>query len=155
MKRGRREALATQLITERLWKSTGTLSRSQRTSGPVWPGAGPSLRHPSSAISPAMLALTDDQLAIVMTAAGGLPVEKRGLFLERVGGTADAARPLQRHRPRRRGARGAARTDSGVSRLVTSSLLWPGAGPSTRRRSFCRNSSGSFGDVGGDAPGSL
>jgi hypothetical protein len=31
-----------------------------------------------------MLALTDAQLAIVMTAAGGLPVEKRSLFLERV-----------------------------------------------------------------------
>jgi hypothetical protein len=31
-----------------------------------------------------MLALSDDQLAIVMTAAGGLPVEKRGTFLERV-----------------------------------------------------------------------
>ena len=33
-----------------------------------------------------MLALTDNQLAVVMTAAGGLPVEKRGLFLERVAG---------------------------------------------------------------------
>jgi hypothetical protein len=31
-----------------------------------------------------MLALSDDQLTIVMTAAGGLPVEKRSLFLERV-----------------------------------------------------------------------
>jgi hypothetical protein len=31
-----------------------------------------------------MLALTDDQLAMVMVAAGGLPVEKRGPFLERV-----------------------------------------------------------------------
>ena len=31
-----------------------------------------------------MLALTDDQLAMVMTAASGLPVEKRGLFFERV-----------------------------------------------------------------------
>ena len=31
-----------------------------------------------------MLALTDAQLAVVMTAARGLPVEKRGLFLERV-----------------------------------------------------------------------
>jgi hypothetical protein len=31
-----------------------------------------------------MLALNDAQLALVMTAAGGLPVEKRGLFLERV-----------------------------------------------------------------------
>jgi hypothetical protein len=31
-----------------------------------------------------MLALSDDQLATVMTAAGGLPVEKRDLFLERV-----------------------------------------------------------------------
>jgi hypothetical protein len=31
-----------------------------------------------------MLALSDDQLATVMTAAGGLPVEKRGTFLERV-----------------------------------------------------------------------
>ena len=31
-----------------------------------------------------MLALSDDQLATVMTAAGSLPVEKRGVFLERV-----------------------------------------------------------------------
>ena len=31
-----------------------------------------------------MLALSDDQLTVVMTAAGGLPVEKRSLFLERV-----------------------------------------------------------------------
>ena len=31
-----------------------------------------------------MLALSDDQLAVVMTAARGLPVEKRGVFLERV-----------------------------------------------------------------------
>jgi hypothetical protein len=31
-----------------------------------------------------MLALSDDQLAVVMTAASGLPVEKRSVFLERV-----------------------------------------------------------------------
>jgi hypothetical protein len=31
-----------------------------------------------------MLALTDSQLQLVMTAAGGLAVEKRGIFLERV-----------------------------------------------------------------------
>ena len=31
-----------------------------------------------------MFALSDDQLALVMTAAGGLEVEKRGVFLERV-----------------------------------------------------------------------
>ena len=31
-----------------------------------------------------MFALTDAQLEIVMIAAGSLPVEKRGLFLERV-----------------------------------------------------------------------
>ena len=31
-----------------------------------------------------MLSLTDDQLATVMTATSGLPVEKRGIFLERV-----------------------------------------------------------------------
>jgi hypothetical protein len=31
-----------------------------------------------------MLALSDDQLAVVMTAASGLPVEKRSAFLERV-----------------------------------------------------------------------
>ena len=31
-----------------------------------------------------MLALSDSQLQIVMTAAGILPVEKRGVFLERV-----------------------------------------------------------------------
>jgi hypothetical protein len=31
-----------------------------------------------------MLALSDAQLRIVMIAAGPLPVEKRGLFLERV-----------------------------------------------------------------------
>jgi hypothetical protein len=30
-----------------------------------------------------MLALSDTQLALVMTAAGGLPVEKRSLFLRR------------------------------------------------------------------------
>ena len=64
-----------------------------------------------------MLALSDDQLAVVMTAAGGLPVEKRGLFLERV-----AAR-LQLH-----GRFGdadldeAVRTASGNDRLDTSSL---------------------------------
>jgi hypothetical protein len=39
------------------------------------------------------LALTDDQLAMVMVAAGGLPVEKRGLFLEQV-----AARLMLRDR---------------------------------------------------------
>ena len=33
-----------------------------------------------------MLALTDNQLAIVMTAAGGLSPEKRSVFLERVAG---------------------------------------------------------------------
>jgi hypothetical protein len=31
-----------------------------------------------------MFALSDDQLTMVMTAAKSLPVEKRGLFLERV-----------------------------------------------------------------------
>jgi hypothetical protein len=31
-----------------------------------------------------MFALSDDQLALVMTAAGPLPAEKRSLFLERV-----------------------------------------------------------------------
>ena len=31
-----------------------------------------------------MFALSDAQLALVMTAAGGLPVEKRSVFLERV-----------------------------------------------------------------------
>jgi hypothetical protein len=31
-----------------------------------------------------MLALSDGQLAVVMTAARGLPVEKRSVFLERV-----------------------------------------------------------------------
>jgi hypothetical protein len=31
-----------------------------------------------------MLALSDNQLAAVMTAAGKLPAEKRGAFLERV-----------------------------------------------------------------------
>ena len=31
-----------------------------------------------------MLALSAAQLALVMTAAGGLPVEKRSVFLERV-----------------------------------------------------------------------
>ena len=31
-----------------------------------------------------MLALSNDQLAMVMTAAGSLPVEKRSVFLERV-----------------------------------------------------------------------
>ena len=41
-----------------------------------------------------MFALTDAQLALVMTAAGGLPVEKRSVFLERV-----AAR-LRLHGPR-------------------------------------------------------
>jgi hypothetical protein len=33
-----------------------------------------------------MLALTDTQLQIVMAAAGSLPVEKRGTFLERFAG---------------------------------------------------------------------
>ena len=41
-----------------------------------------------------MFALSDAQLALVMTAAGGLPVEKRSVFLERV-----AAR-LRLHGPR-------------------------------------------------------
>ena len=31
-----------------------------------------------------MLALSDSQLQIVITAAGGLPVEKRSVFLERI-----------------------------------------------------------------------
>jgi len=31
-----------------------------------------------------MLALNDTRLALVMTAAGGLPAEKRSVFLERV-----------------------------------------------------------------------
>ena len=31
-----------------------------------------------------MLALNDDQLAVIMVAAGNLPVDKRGTFLERV-----------------------------------------------------------------------
>jgi hypothetical protein len=31
-----------------------------------------------------MLALNDAQLEIVMVAAGGLPAEKRGVFLERI-----------------------------------------------------------------------
>ncbi len=31
-----------------------------------------------------MLMLSEPQIEIVMTAAGGLPVEKRGLFVERV-----------------------------------------------------------------------
>ena len=35
-------------------------------------------------ILPPMLGLSDNQLATVMTAAGTLPAEKRGLFLERV-----------------------------------------------------------------------
>ena len=38
-----------------------------------------------------MFALSHDQLALVMTAAGSLPVGKRGVFLERV-----AVRPQQR-----------------------------------------------------------
>jgi hypothetical protein len=33
-----------------------------------------------------MLALSDEQLQIIMTAAGSLPVEKRSVFLERVAG---------------------------------------------------------------------
>ena len=35
-------------------------------------------------ILPPMLALSDNQLATVMTIAAKLPAEKRGLFLERV-----------------------------------------------------------------------
>ena len=31
-----------------------------------------------------MLALSDEQLTTVITAAGGLPVEKRSVFLERI-----------------------------------------------------------------------
>jgi len=46
--------------------------------------ARPFRRHPSSAIPPAMLALSDSQLATVMVAAGGLPVDKRGTLPERV-----------------------------------------------------------------------
>ena len=41
-------------------------------------------RAPPGAVLLGMFALTDAQLALVMTAAGGLPVEKRSLFLERV-----------------------------------------------------------------------
>jgi hypothetical protein len=41
-----------------------------------------------------MFALSDDQLALVMTAAGSLPVEKRSIFLERI------AAKLRLHGPR-------------------------------------------------------
>jgi hypothetical protein len=41
-------------------------------------------RHGLRVILPPMLALSDNQLAAVMTAAGKLPTEKRGAFLERV-----------------------------------------------------------------------
>jgi hypothetical protein len=34
---------------------------------------------------PGMIGLTDPQLKIVMTAANAVPVERRGVFLERVG----------------------------------------------------------------------
>ena len=44
-------------------------------------------------VSQTMLALSDGQLTIVMTAARGLPVEKRSVFLERV-----TARQLHRSR---------------------------------------------------------
>jgi hypothetical protein len=41
-------------------------------------------RAPPGAVLLGMFALNDSQLALVMTAAGGLPVEKRSTFLERV-----------------------------------------------------------------------
>jgi hypothetical protein len=48
-----------------------------------------------------MLASTDDQLEIVMVAAGSLPVEKRSVFLERVGySCADLALPTPISTPR-------------------------------------------------------
>ena len=50
--------------------------------------------HGAAGKAQPMLALTDAQLEIVMVAAGGLPAEKRSVFLERV-----AAR-LRLHGPR-------------------------------------------------------
>ena len=61
------------------------------------------LRYYVARLEGIMLALSDDQLATVMTAAGSLSVEKRSMFLERV-----VARlrlrgpPLHRRRSRRR-----------------------------------------------------
>ena len=47
--------------------------------------AGPFALTPCGAVMlSTMFALSDNQLALVMTAAGSLPVEKRSVFLERV-----------------------------------------------------------------------
>jgi hypothetical protein len=43
-----------------------------------------SFQHCALNLKSGLLALSDAQLAVVMTAARGLPMEKRGLFLERV-----------------------------------------------------------------------
>ena len=51
-------------------------------------------RTPPGAVLLGVFALNDSQLALVMTAAGGLPVDKHSVFLERV-----AAR-LRLHGPR-------------------------------------------------------
>jgi hypothetical protein len=61
-----------------------------------------------------MLALTDAQLEIVMVAAGGLPAEKRSVFLERV-----AAR-LRLHGPRFTDADLDAATQAALTGLIQS-----------------------------------
>ena len=58
-----------------------------------------------------MLALNDTRLALVMTAAGGLPAEKRSVFLERV-----AAR-LRLRGPRFTDAESRRRDPGGTDRL--------------------------------------
>ena len=52
-------------------------------------------RAPPGAVLLGMFALTDAQLALVMTAAGGLPVEKRSVFLERVAARLPPSRRLR------------------------------------------------------------
>jgi hypothetical protein len=53
-----------------------------------------------------MLALSDDQLQIIMTAAGSLPVEKRLTFLERVACRMQLRGAHFTDRSRRRGVQG-------------------------------------------------
>jgi hypothetical protein len=68
------------------------------------------LQDGTDAITPgSMLALTDSQLDLVMTAAGGLTPEKRSLFLERVAARLEL--------------RGRRFTDDDLERAVRSALM--------------------------------
>ena len=64
----------------------GALNTEKRAGRAPRPAArDPSIaRAPPGAVLLGMFALNDAQLALVMTAAGSLPVEKRSVFLERV-----------------------------------------------------------------------